>query len=135
MYIEHLNPIEPDTSAMSNPEFDPTQEIPSRVTIEECEFELTGSGSISVSVEQEYVPTVRINEYDGYELPSAIWTTVWEVRERGIPGTWKERVRLPDDRRYRLGGLYRHADFALRERESNYRKYGERPEYNLEDDR
>lgn len=59
-----------------------------------------------------------------------LWTAVFWARQYGVPGIWKEKVTViaPDrNRRYRLGALYRYAEFPLWERETGYEEHGEVP--------
>lgn len=60
----------------------------------------------------------------------SLWTVVYWCREYRVPGVCQETLNLIWDEQtieYRIGALYRYAEFELTERESNYFKYGENP--------
>jgi len=83
-----------------------------------------GSSKIHLEIEGESdIPFIYLF-HDGLNKYEALWTAVFWLREYEFPGVWKEMIHI-DGKSFRLGGLYRYANFPLTERESDYSKYGE----------
>mgnify|MGYP000265359385 CR=1 FL=1 len=133
--IDHLRPIDPIETALPDDCIDPTTSMPPETVEPPRETILVDDNvSVEVRVKHDYNwMHVDVPRFEGCDSREAIWTTVWFARAIGVPGTWKEQLRIVVDdnelEAYRLGALYRYAEFPLRERETNYAEYGENPEY------
>lgn len=94
---------------------------------ESNEFEVSDGGEyVKGTIEQRgRAPKISIKGYSVSE-PMALWSAVWWAREYRVPGVWKEAIYI-NGTKFRLGGLYRYADFPLDERETGYEEHGETP--------
>lgn len=77
----------------------------------------------------EDAPRVDVKATGG-DYWEVFWTAVYWCYEYNIPGVCQEHIVFihgEEEIKYRLGALYRYAEFGLTERETDYFTYGENP--------